>query len=86
MEEWEARSPFRSVSQEWGSAAKQRIRSADPCEAAEKVLSSQLRCLSAPAVTDQVSTKANKLHLKWWLASLNAARSYLERNSSELLR
>lgn len=85
MKEWEARSPFRSVFQEWISATKQHIRSADPREAAEKVLSSRIRCLSVPAVTDEVSAKANKLHLRWWLVGLNAPRSYLKRNSSELL-
>lgn len=49
------------------------------------MLSSQLRCLSAPAVTDEVSAEANKLHLKCCLASLSAARSGLERKSKELL-
>lgn len=42
-----------------GTAADQKC---DPRVAAEKVLSSRLRRLSAPTLTGEVSTKANQLH------------------------
>lgn len=85
MKKWEAGSPCRSVSWEWRWAAHQQVRNARPREAAEEELSIRLRCLPAPTVTDEVSAKANKLHMKWWLAGLNAAHSCLRWNSSGLL-
>lgn len=80
MKEWEAGSPFSSVSREWSSAAHQHVNIKQRMWCSAFGSGVCLRCSDRWSVR-----RANKLHRIQWLACLHAVRSYLKRNSSGLL-
>lgn len=79
MKEWEAGSPFSSVSGEWSSAAHQHV------NIKQRMWHSAFGSGVCLLCSDRWSVRrANKLHWIQRLACLRAVRSYLKRNSSGL--